>query len=345
MKVNTNNKNNTSFNGIYDSKGLKKILRFAENNGALFTSAVTLTLSATARPAAIMLTPHTDEDNKKFACTKSMVSALFDAAITLLISLPLVHSVGKIQKNPQKYLNPSTIKKLRQEKNTLSESRAFAMAGQIFKLGTLIAIAAPKAIGTVLLIPTLHKKIFPEPQNIDINNKIENNSEENNKNAPSFKKKETDYLTKLIANVFNNKKMQDFVIKNQNSKISMHINAIKDALTTTVFSLTVLGNKNIRDDRQGPLIYNNVLATALSIASAYTIDAMTDGFKDKFIKKFAEVNKNDPYLKKYIDGINIAKPILIMAIIYYSFIPFLSTYLAERIDKKAPIKKHHSPAS
>ena len=54
-------------------------------------------------------------------------------------------------------------------------------------------------------------------------------------------------------------------------------------------------------------------------------------FREKFIKKFSEVNKNSPKLAKYIEGIKIVKPALIMGGIYYLAIPFISTFWAERI--------------
>ena len=35
-----------------------------------------------------------------------------------------------------------------------------------------------------------------------------------------------------------------------------------------------------------------------------------------------------------IEGINIVRPALIFAAIYYGFLPMISTYLAEKIDKQ-----------
>ena len=58
---------------------------------------------------------------------------------------------------------------------------------------------------------------------------------------------------------------------------------------------------------------------------------MTKKTTEKFIKKFKDANKNDPNLAKQIEGIKIAKPILIAGVVYYILIPIISTFLADRI--------------
>ena len=119
----------------------------------------------------------------------------------------------------------------------------------------------------------------------------------------------------------------------------MHIAALKDTLTTGVFMSGVYHSNKIKEERKGPLIYNSFISTALSIASAYCVDGLTAGFDKKIINKITEANKNDINLKKYIDGYKIAKPTLLMGLIYYIIIPLFSTFIAERVDKKAPIRK------
>ena len=72
----------------------------------------------------------------------------------------------------------------------------------------------------------------------------------------------------------------------------------------------------------------------MSIAGGYLLDKVLDKPTEKFINKFSEVNKNDKNLSKYVEGIKIAKPTLILGTIYYAFIPILSTFLADRVDSK-----------
>ena len=85
---------------------------FAEENGALFAATTTLCLSAFARPAAIWLAPHTDKENKKVACAKSISSSLAGYILMLGLSNPVAKAIKKIDKEPQKFLKSETIKNM-----------------------------------------------------------------------------------------------------------------------------------------------------------------------------------------------------------------------------------------
>jgi len=320
MKVNSIDKNSISFNGFYDCNALKKVLSFAEKNGALFASTTALVLSA-ARPVSIMMTPNTDRENKKIACAKAVTSTILDFVITFAISAPIVKAVGKINNNPQKYLKPETIEYLKNGAENLKDSKAYTLANQMFKLGIGIAIAAPKAILNLLGMPYI----------LDLFFKKENKKSDLEKNSVTFKGKNSDKLSKLIGKTMDNKRVKDFSVKNADSNFPMHINAIKDAFTTGVFVAGLSKSKKLEDNRKTPLIYNSLIATTLSIISGYIIDASTKKSADKFIQKLTETNKSDPNLNKYIDGFRIAKPVLILGITYYLIIPVLSTFFADRI--------------
>lgn len=322
MKVNSINKNSVSFNGFYNSNSLKKILSFAENNGALFTSTTALILSATLRPLSIMATPKTDAENKKIACSKAITSTLLDFIITFAISAPIARAVKNINNNPQKYLNKETIENLGGDIKNLKDSKAYAFAGQLFKLGIGIAIAAPKAILNLIGMPYISDFVFKD-------NGTKNKSSEN----INFKGKDNNRLAALIGKIINKKSVQNFSKKNADSNFPMHINAIKDALTTGVFVAGVDKSKKITDERKAPLINNSLIGTALSIISGYIIDSATNKPAEKFIKKLTEANKSDPNLKKYINGFRIAKPVLILGTMYYAIIPLISTFFGERIKK------------
>ena len=103
MKVNSTNNRDISFNGFWNSKGLKKVLTFASDKGALFAATTTLAFSSTARPLAILAAPKTDKENKKTACAKSWASSLSEFALTLALSMPIVGAIKKIDKNPAKF--------------------------------------------------------------------------------------------------------------------------------------------------------------------------------------------------------------------------------------------------
>ena len=326
MKVNSINNRDISFNGFYNSSALKKTLAFAENNGALFMSATSLALSGFVRPASILSAPKTDRENKRLACSKSIVSTFLDFIITFAISVPIVNAIGAISKNPQKYLNSETVKYIKQNCKNIEDSRVYTFLNQLFKLGIGLAIAAPKAILNAAGTPYVMNSVFSDTPS------------DKNKN-PVFKGSEENKLAKLMGKFFDNKNVLKFAEKNQNSNYPLHITALKDALTTGVFAAEIGRSNKIKNDRKGPLIYNSILSTILCIASAYGIDSLTKNFDKKFTQKFANANKSDLNLKKYLDGYKIVKPTIIMGILYYLLIPVISTYFAERIDKKLPIKK------
>jgi hypothetical protein len=142
MNVNSLNNRDISFNGLLNNKVLKKGLEFAADNGALFGAATTLVLSTTVRPLVILSTPNTDKKNKQVACAKSLASTLNGYLITLACSLPLARSIKHINKNPEKYLKKETIENLKGNAEKVTDSKAYSMVTQLFKLGLGFLIAA-----------------------------------------------------------------------------------------------------------------------------------------------------------------------------------------------------------
>lgn len=305
MKVNSKTRD-ISFNGFYNNNALKKGLEFAADKGALFAAGTTLTLSLTARPAAILLTPNTDKENKKLAFSKSLASTFIGYVMMYALSKPLSNKMKNIDKN----LAKSSIENLKDGAESLSKSKAYILATQIFKLGIGLVASIPKAMLTAASVPIVMDKVFP-----------------NNNKDLSFKGKNSDLITKTL----NNKKYQDFAKKYKDSNFPLHIISATDALTTGTFIYQTQKSNKIDNQRKNPLCYNAAISTGLSILSSYFIDKLTNKPTEKFVKNFIEANKNDPKLDKYLEGIKIAKPILILGGIYYIAIPFISTYLADRV--------------
>ncbi len=303
MKVNSNNRD-ISFKGIYNSSTLKKGLKFAADNGALFAATTTLALSLTARPAVILATPKTDKENKRLAFAKSLASTFIGYLIMFALSKPL----SKKMKTIDKSLTKETIENLKDGKETLEKSKVYSLATQIFKLGLGLAAAIPKAILTAAAVPVVMDNIYQEE-----------------KKGLSFKGS--------ISNILNNKKYQEFAKKYKDSNFPMHIIAATDALTTGTFIYQTKKSKKIKEERKNPLCYNAGISTGLSIISSYFVDKLANKPTESFICKFKEINKTDPKLDKYLEGIKIAKPILIIGGIYYIIIPFISTFLADRASK------------
>ena len=316
MKVNSN----ITFQGLYTNKTFKKGLEFAAENGALFSAATIFGCSVGVRPLSIWMTPHVDKENKKVLCAKSIASSLAGYLMMFGISKPVANSIKKIDKNPEKYLSSKTIQNLKEKNETLQYSKTYTFATQMFKLGLGVVTAVPKALLTVAGLPVIMKKAFPQEQ-------------EKHQQNINFKGKK-DGLAKNIAKVINQDGMQKFSKKYKDSNFPMHIVALTDVLTTATFIHETNRSKKIEEKRKKTLAYNAAISTGLSILSGYIIDKLLDKPTEKFIQNFRKANKGLPNVEKQVEGIRIAKPILIMAGIYYTLIPFMSAFLSEKAEHK-----------
>lgn len=293
---------------IYNNKLFKKGLEFAAARSALFAGTVSLALSTVARPIAIMSAPNTDKENKKHACAKSLASTAVGYGLMLCASLPVSNALKNIEKNPKQYLKPSTIK-------ALSKPKRMNFALQLFNLGLGFVIAVPKSILTCALIPPFMSKIFPK--------------KEQKPKEVSF----TGNLAKGIGKIMDSKTVQNMAEKFHNTNFEQHIMCLTDTLATGAFIFQTSKSKKIGENRKKALMYNAGISTGLCIAGSYALDKALEKPANKFIENFKKANKNSPKLDKYIEGIRIAKPALILGSIYYIAIPFISTFLADRFDK------------
>jgi len=324
MKVNSEKEKHISFNGFWGQKCVKKTLKFASNNGALFAASTTLALSTGIRPLVILATPNTKKENKEIACAKSIISGFLEFLITLAISAPIVASLKKIDKNPQKYLKQESIEKLSDGLNNLKNSKAYSLATQLFKLGVSFAVVIPKSILTATGIPYVLDNIM---------NKNKNKTKKKTQNL-TFQGKNNDIITKSLGKILDNKTLQEFSLKNKDSNFPMHIFALKDIFATTAFIYQANKNSKINEEQKPFLVKNSIISTLLSILSSYTIDKMTDKKSEKIINLIKKENFNDKNLYKYIEGFKIIKPITILALVYYTIIPSLSTFFAQNSMEK-----------
>ena len=140
-------------------------------------------------------------------------------------------------------------------------------------------------------------------------------------------------LSGFIGKLMNTRPVQKLAEKFHNTNFEQHIISMTDAAATTAFITQASKSKKIEQSRKKALMYNAGISTGLCIAGGYAVNDMLKKPTEKFIKKFSEVNKNSPKLGKYIEGIKVAKPALILGGIYYILIPLISTFLADRFDK------------
>ncbi len=325
MKVNSNR--DISFTSVYTSKIVKKGLELAADNGALFAAGATVGFSA-IRPLSIWLTPKTDKENRKLASAKSITSSLIGFGILLVLSTPLAKSIKKIDKNPEKYLNTKTITALKESGKDITNSKGYIFATQIFKLGLGTVAAIPKAIMTAAGIPYIMNLFDLKKENHKYK------KETANTHSVSFKSHNHNKTSSVISKVINKNSFQNFVNKFKDTNFPMHISAITDALATATFINQIKRNQNIKQERKKALEYNAGISTALCIGTGYIADKLLDKPVNSFIKKYQDINKGKHNLEKQIQGIRIAKPVLILGTIYYIIIPFISTFLAEKADSQ-----------
>lgn len=335
-------KTNPSYKGLWNNKAVLKGLEVISEHGTTFVAATTLAMAVGVRPLAINSTPNVKKENKQYATTNSIASGLIKFGMVEAIALPIENAVKKIDKNPEKYLSEKTIKNLQGTAKTLVESKNYKFATQLMKMGTGLLTAIPKAMLTVALIPPIMNKLFPkknkEQNNIttQIYNQYNPVFGNNFNNSPSFKGGVTHNVAKGIGKILNKETVQSAVktFSHNDKNIARNVSMATDVLLTGAFVYNTQKNKKIDDKRKKPLIYNNLISTGISLVGGYSIDKLVQKNTKKFIDKFSEINKNDPKLPKYIEGINILRPTLIFAGIYYGILPILSTYLADKIDEK-----------
>ena len=308
---------------IYNSKILKKGLEFAADNGSLFVATASLALSTVARPIAIMAAPKTDLENKKYACAKSLASSAVGYFLMLAASSPVAKAVKNIDKRPYEYLKKSTVENLKAGEKSLKASSRYKFASQLFKLGLGFVIAVPKSIMTCSLIPPFMSVLF--------NKKV--NNEQKDKQI-SFTGSGSKSLSKLIGKAMDTSFIQKMSEKFHNTNFEQHIISLTDAAATMAFIAQTARSRKIEQSRKKALMYNAAISTGLCIAGGYAINGLLEKPTEKFIKNFAQANKNSPKLGKYIEGIKVAKPALILGGIYYIIIPLISTFLADRFDRK-----------
>ena len=317
---------NVKLQNFYKNRLLHKGLEYAADKSPTFMAGTALVLS-TLRPLSILATPKTDRENKKLACAKSIASAGINYTIMYGLTNVLTKGIKGIEDKPSLYLKQSTIKKLQEAGKPLSASKKYQFLSQMFKLGLGLVMAIPKSALTCTLIPPIMKKIF-------------HNEEYKPSVAPASKKKvsfkggaKLNPLSKGMGKIMDNPGMQNMAEKFKDSNYAMHIPVLGDILSTAAFIHQSSKNTKIKEDRKRVLNYNAGISTGLSIAASYVVDSLLNKPCEKFIKKFSQVNKDAPKLAKYIEGIRIAKPTIIMGSIYYLAIPLISTFWAERIDK------------
>ena len=334
-KINPNNFSTRLLKNKNVLKGLEKI----SEHGTSFTAGTSLLMSLTLRPLSILSTPDTEKENKQYAVANSIGSGLIKFALVEAVALPVEYAVKNIDNTPAKYLNKETIGNLSKNSTELAKSRSYKLITQIMKLGTGFLTAVPKSFLTIALIPIIMDKLFLK-KTIKKHNHNQNLPQKEPVKDLNFTGNISEKISKNLGKIINKKSVQNFATKyeSKDKDIAKHISAGTDILLTASFAYQTTNSKKIKQNRKKALIYNNIISTGITLTGGYWIDNLIKNKTGKFIKKFKQINAADPKLQKYVEGINILRPALIFAAIYYGILPMLSTYTAEKVDKF--IKKH-----
>lgn len=331
-------RNNVQFKGLMTNRFVLNSLEKISEHGATFGAAICTIMPLTVRPLAILATPNVEKENKLYACANSICSGLAKFGIVAAVSLPIEHFVKKIDKNPDKFLNEKTLKDLARA-GDITKNKEYKLATQIIKLSSNFVMAIPKSMITIALIPVIMGKLFNHKFSKDAIDEKNNIKNYQPSNKPSFKSNISDKLTKGVGKILNkildNEMFKNYISKNPHAErdIAKHMSASTDILLSSAFVIQTNKSNKIKENRKKALIYNNIISTSVTLIGGYSIDKLIKNKTQKFIDIFAQANKNNPNLHKYIQGLNIVRPALIFAGIYYIILPIFSTYMAEKIDK------------
>lgn len=315
-------------------KGLEKL----SEHGTSFAAVTSLGMTVGVRPLVIAMTPDVEKENKQYAMSNSIGSGLIKFGVVEAAAVPLEMFIKRIDDNPEKFLKPETIKNLGGDIKNFANSRSYRMVTQIMKLSVGFLTAIPKSVLTVALIPVIMDNVFKN----SANNKTPSVKIRQTPNFDLTKEKTifftgrlSDNITKKIAGILDNKTVQNFTKKNEtyDKDIAKHLTAGTDILLTAATCRQTAESGKIKENRKKALIYNNIISTAVTLIGGYGIDEAIKNKTSRFIERFKKLNANDPKVLKYVEGINILRPTLIFAGIYYGILPLFSTYLSEKIDK------------
>lgn len=334
-----------SFKGVLNNRYLLSGLKKISEHGTSFVAVTSFVMSSGIRTFSILNTPGVEKENKHYAAANSIGSGLVKFGIVEAVALPLENIIKKIDKNPEKYLKETAVKSYMNGAKQFCESRSYRFVTQIIKQSAGLVTAIPKSLLTVLLIPFIKDGFFPQQQKIRFKkDKIDSVSADSqpaskhpSSRHPSFKHSLPEFFAKQTAKLLSREDVQKFAQKYcvHDKDISKHMTAATDILLTTASAIGIAQSEKIKENRKRPLIFNNIISTAATLLFGYGIDRAAKRGTDKFIEKFSRINKNDINLPKYIEGINILRPTLIFALIYYGLLPVFSTFMAERAAKKS----------
>lgn len=171
---------------FYQNKIIQKSLLIAEKNNVAFSASFALLLTCIFRPASIMMLPggKKNNDDKKYAAAHSIASGFIGYVVAAAVSNPIADALKNVLDDPSKYIK-------NKDRATYLEAsiKANRAANTWISRSVDIAMAVPKALITIALIPIILKYIFGWEKQKHFNNQV--NLEQNNSKTADIENKKT----------------------------------------------------------------------------------------------------------------------------------------------------------
>lgn len=343
MKINSITNNSPNFTGGIPTKAALNGLEFISEHAASFSAGVSFVSAMALRPMAISMTPNAKKENKEYLNANSFASGLIKLGVAEVVAIPVEKAVKKIDENPKKFLKSSTIDTLTDGAGDLAKSADYKFATQMLKTGANFISAIPKSALTIALIPIIMDKVYKNSKNKKVVQQQLNKDIYEKKYNPVFKKVYdktsftgfSDTIAKGVGKVLDIDAVQKFAKKNSKSSadVARNMSVATDVMLLAAYAGTTKASKKIDDKKKNVLIASEVLSTGICIFGGLAVDKLIKKWSKGAIERFKEAYKNDPKLPKYLEGINILRPTMVFAIIYYGLAPIITTMLSDKAEK------------
>lgn len=151
----------------------------------------------------------------------------------------------------------------------------------------------------------------------------------------------TDGIARGIARIFESPLLGNIVNNIKDSKmIITHLMVAESALTSALYVRQTLNNKKLDKQHRNTLAINQGLVFGVSTALTYTLDKSIAKWADRMACRFKAVNPmlDAKKLDKCLDGLQVAKSLVIIGFIYRYFSPVVVTPIANWLGKKVQEK-------
>lgn len=146
-------------------------------------------------------------------------------------------------------------------------------------------------------------------------------------------------IAKGLAKVLETKAMEKLIQKTKTANLVPHLQVLGSVILSGFYIKKTLQNDKLEEKRRNTLAVNQGIVWGLSTILGYSIDSKINNGVNKFISKYKEINHGNPTLGKYVNGIKIAKSVMIFDVVYRFIAPVVVTPIANAIGNAIQDKK------